>query len=50
LKDLSPSCGVKRIYDGTFSGKTKVGVGVCTALLKLNGVKVFTVEEFLNKE
>ena len=50
LKDLSPSCGVKKIYDGTFSGKTKVGVGVTTALLKLNGVEVFTVEEFLNKE
>ncbi|ADB58167.1 protein of unknown function DUF523 [Archaeoglobus profundus DSM 5631] len=50
FKDLSPSCGVRRIYDGSFGGKTKVGVGVTTALLKLNGVDVIAVEEFLNKE
>lgn len=40
LKDFSPSCGVNKIYDGTFSGKTKSGVGVTTALLILNGVEV----------
>ncbi len=50
LKDLSPSCGVKMIYDGTFSGKLKRGVGVTTALLILNGVEVLTEEEVLNKE
>jgi len=50
LKDLSPSCGVKMIYDGTFSGRLKRGVGVTTALLTLNGVEVLTEEEVLNKE
>lgn len=45
LKERSPSCGVNRIYDGTFSGNTIVGSGVCTALLKQYGVEVFSEEE-----
>ncbi len=40
LKTRSPSCGCGEIYDGTFSGKTRAGDGVTTALLKLHGVEV----------
>lgn len=45
LKDGSPSCGSSYIYDGTFS-KTKIkGNGVTAALLKENGIKVFSENE-----
>ena len=37
LKSKSPSCGVGRIYDGTFKGKLIKGDGVTTALLKKKG-------------
>ncbi|MCL2331848.1 MAG: DUF523 domain-containing protein [Proteobacteria bacterium] len=36
----SPSCGVGKIYDGTFSGATIPGDGVTAALLKAHGLKV----------
>ncbi|WP_136796636.1 DUF523 domain-containing protein [Desulfosediminicola ganghwensis] len=42
LTERSPSCGVTMIYDGTFSGAKISGVGVTTALLKENGVQVFS--------
>lgn len=48
FKDLSPSCGVNKIYDGTFGNKIRKGVGVTTALLKIEGIKVVTPEEFLS--
>ena len=41
LKQRSPSCGSKAIYDGTFSGKTIEGQGVTAALLTSIGVKVY---------
>ena len=41
FKAKSPSCGTEKIYDGTFSGATKEGVGVATALLERSGIKVF---------
>ena len=40
LKANSPSCGCGTIYDGSFSGKKKVGDGVTSALLKVNGIPV----------
>jgi uncharacterized protein YbbK (DUF523 family) len=42
LTDGSPSCGSTYIYDGTFSGVRKAGMGVTAALLKQNGVRVFS--------
>ncbi len=42
MKEGSPSCGVKEIYDGTFSGKKIAGIGVCTALLKDLGITVIS--------
>lgn len=46
LKARSPSCGCGKIYDGTFSNKIIGGDGVAAALLKKNGIKVYTDENF----
>jgi len=45
LKEGSPSCGSKEIYDGAFRGKRKAGVGVTAALLAENQVRVFNEHE-----
>ena len=45
FKEKSPSCGVNRIYDGSFSGKLIDGEGVCTALLRLSGFNVISEED-----
>lgn len=39
LKSGSPSCGVTRIYDGTFSGRKRDGAGVTAALLQKEGIR-----------
>lgn len=49
LKSKSPSCGVGKIYDGTFSGKLTEGNGVTAELLVRNGFEVITEEEFSEK-
>ena len=40
LKAKSPSCGLGKIYDGTFSNVLKDGNGITTDLLLQNGVTV----------
>jgi uncharacterized protein YbbK (DUF523 family) len=45
LKDESPSCGCRRIYDGTFSGHKVSGQGVTAALLQRNGITVLSEED-----
>jgi len=45
LNESSPSCGSSFIYDGTFTGKKKAGMGVTAALLKENGIKVKSQHE-----
>ncbi|WP_406678007.1 DUF523 domain-containing protein [Moorella sp. ACPs] len=49
LKEKSPSCGSKLIYDGTFTGTTRPGPGVTTALLREHGFRVISEEEFASK-
>jgi uncharacterized protein YbbK (DUF523 family) len=44
LKEKSPSCGSQLIYDGTFTGTTKLGLGVTAALLIRNGLAVYSDE------
>ena len=44
--EKSPSCGLGRIYDGTFSNTLKEGDGVTVALLKRNGVDVILAENY----
>ena len=45
LKERSPSCGVKNIYDGNFKNKTVKGSGITTQLLKFHGFMVVSEEE-----
>ncbi|MCU1721901.1 DUF523 domain-containing protein [Pseudomonas sp. 5P_5.1_Bac1] len=42
LKSGSPSCGNRLVYDGTFSGSKISGEGVTSALLRREGVLVFS--------
>lgn len=45
LQSRSPSCGVKEIYDGSFSGKKIKGQGVFARLLVAHGIKVLDAED-----
>jgi uncharacterized protein YbbK (DUF523 family) len=42
LKESSPSCGSTTIYDGSFSKRKIVGLGVTAKLLKQHGIRVFS--------
>lgn len=46
LKEYSPSCGSSMIYNGEFMSKKIVGNGVTSALLKRNGLRVISEEQF----
>ena len=45
LQSRSPSCGVKEIYDGTFSGTKIPGQGVFAKMLMDEGVRVLDAGE-----
>lgn len=45
LQSRSPSCGVKNIYDGTFSKTLINGQGIFASLLKKHGIKMVDVED-----
>ena len=45
LQSRSPSCGVKEIYDGTFSGRKIPGQGVFAERLTKAGFNVIDVED-----
>ena len=42
LKSRSPSCGVGRIYDGSFSGRIVAGDGVFAGYLRQAGIPAYT--------
>lgn len=42
LTDGSPTCGSQFIYDGSFTGQRKSGMGVAASLLTEHGIKVFS--------
>ena len=46
LKEKSPSCGSKYIYDGTFTKSLIQGQGITTRLLRLNNIEVISDEDF----
>lgn len=46
LKEKSPSCGCKFIYDGTFTKTLIQGQGITTRLLRLNNIEVISDEDF----
>jgi uncharacterized protein YbbK (DUF523 family) len=45
LKEGSPSCGVYKIYDGTFSGVKVAGSGITTQMFKELGIIVYSENE-----
>jgi uncharacterized protein YbbK (DUF523 family) len=45
LKDGSPSCGSTYVYDGTFTGTRVERDGVTTAILRADGVRVFSAAQ-----
>ena len=45
LKEKSPSCGSKIIYDGTFSHKEINGMGVTAEYLKEKGITVLSEDD-----
>ena len=45
LKENSPSCGVHKIHDGTFSGKLIDGMGTTTEYLRSKGITVYSENE-----
>lgn len=45
LKENSPSCGIGKIYDGTFTKTLTDGDGVTAALLQDHGIAVFTEKQ-----
>jgi uncharacterized protein YbbK (DUF523 family) len=44
LKDGSPSCGYKNIYDGSFTNKRIVEQGISARYLKENGINIIDLE------
>jgi len=47
LKSKSPSCGIDRVYDGTFEGRLVPGMGMTAQLLKESGITVMCDEDIL---
>ena len=45
LQSRSPSCGVKEIYDGTFTGHLVKGKGVFAAMAEEAGIRTVDVED-----
>ncbi len=45
LKGRSPSCGLGKIYDGTFTGSLASGNGVAAELFLQNGMDVICIDE-----
>ena len=45
LKSRSPTCGVKQVYDGSFSGALVDGMGMLAKALHMAGYKVIDSEQ-----
>lgn len=50
MKQNSPSCGSKYIYDGTFTDTKKEGQGLAVEYLRNAGFKVFAEEDLSEAE
>ena len=46
LKEKSPSCGSKKIYNGKFNGTLIDGSGVFATMLKEKGITILSEEDF----
>ena len=47
LKERSPSCGSRQIYDGTFTGNIVAGKGLTAQYLHQNGITVISSDDIL---
>lgn len=45
FKESSPSCGVHKIYDGSFQHHKIKGIGVCAALLQQHGITLYSEDD-----
>ena len=45
LQSRSPSCGVKEVYDGSFTGKKIPGMGVFAQMISGTSIKLIDVED-----
>lgn len=45
LKQSSPSCGSRTVYDGTFTGRKIPGRGVAAELLAMKGIRIMSENE-----
>ena len=45
LQSRSPTCGVRQIYDGTFTGRKIDGMGIFARELKERGIPLMDAEE-----
>lgn len=45
LQPRSPSCGVRQVYDGTFSGRLRTGSGLLAQALRDAGIPVMDADE-----
>lgn len=50
LQSRSPSCGLGKIYDGSFTGRLVDGDGVFVKLLKDEGIKAIDVSNFIKEQ
>ena len=50
LKSRSPSCGLNHIYDGSFSHRVIDADGIFVRLLKKEGYKIYTEENYPGKQ
>ena len=50
LAESSPSCGSATIHDGNFLGRKVTGMGVTAALLRKNGIRVFSQHELADAD
>ena len=48
LKSKSPSCGLRKVYDGTFTKKLIDGTGITASVLKNHGYHLMTEEDLSN--
>lgn len=49
LQSRSPTCGVKQVYDGSFTGTLTDGMGVFAEALQRAGIRTMDAEEFGRK-
>ena len=50
LQSRSPTCGVRQVYDGSFSGKLVPGSGLFAQALREAGYMVLDAQDIVNGE